>query len=115
MPRVKRGVIHLKKRKRLLKSTKGYKWGRKKLIRQATEAAHKAGVHAFTGRKTKKRINRRLWLIRLNAALKNYDLNYSKFIHLLKVKNIILDRKILSTLAQQQPLLFEHLIKKLKK
>jgi len=115
MPRVKRGVIHLKKRKRLLKSTKGYKWGRKKLIRQATEAAHKAGVHAFTGRKTKKRVNRRLWMIRLNAALKTYDLNYSKFIHLLRNKNIELDRKVLSTLAQKEPQLFANFIKELKK
>ncbi len=115
MPRVKRGIIHLKKRKRILKSAKGYKWGRKKLIRQATEAVHKAGVHAFRGRKVKKRINRRLWMIRLNAILKDYDLNYSKFIHLLKSKKIILDRKILSTLAQKNVNLFNQLIKEIKK
>ncbi len=114
MPRVKRGVIHLKKRKRILKQAKGYKWGRKKLIKQATEAIHKAGAHAYRDRKTKKRTARRLWQIRLNAAVRNYDLSYSQFIQLLKKNKIEIDRKVLSEIAQKYPTVFEQIIKQLK-
>lgn len=115
MPRVKRGVIHLKKRNRILKEAKGYKWGRKKLIKQATEAVHKAGVHAFRDRKVKKRLNRGLWQIRLTAALKEHELNYSKFINLLKQKKIELDRKVLSELAQKNPQAFNKIVAEIKK
>ncbi len=115
MARVKRGVIHLKKRKRILKSAKGYKWGRKKLIKQATEAVHKAGVHAFKDRKIKKRLNRGLWQVRLNAGLKKHGLNYSKFINLLKVKKNELNRKILSELAQKNPEIFDKIVTEVKK
>jgi len=115
MPRVKRGVIHLKKRNRILKSAKGYKWGRKKLIKQATTAIHKAGVHAFRDRKIKKRLNRGLWQIHLTAALKEHALNYSKFINLLKQKKITLDRKILSELAQKNPEIFDKIVTEVKK
>ncbi len=115
MPRVKRGVIHLKKRKRILKQAKGYKWGRKKLIKQATEAIHKAGVHAYRDRKAKKRTARRLWQVRLNAAVRNYDLTYAKFIHLLKEKKVELDRKVLSEIAKKYPEVFEQIVNFLKK
>jgi len=115
MPRVKRGVIHTKKRTRILKSTKGYKWGRKNLIRQATTAAKKAGAHAYRDRKVKKRTARRLWQIRLNAAVRQHDLNYSKFINLLKKNQIELDRKVLSEIAQKYPEVFATLIKQIKK
>ncbi len=115
MARVKRGVIHLKKRKRILKSAKGYKWGRKKLIKQATEAIHKAGVHAFRDRKTKKRLNRGLWQIRLTAGLKKHELTYSKFINLLKKKKNELDRKVLSELAQKNPDVFDKIVTEIKK
>ena len=115
MPRVKRGVIHLKKRKRILKQTKGYKWGRKKLIKQAITATYKAGVHAFTDRKKKKRVNRALWQIRLNAAVRQYDLSYSKFINLLAKKKIGLDRKVLSELAHKNPAIFAKIVEAVKK
>ncbi|MFH1890671.1 MAG: 50S ribosomal protein L20 [Candidatus Kuenenbacteria bacterium] len=115
MPRVKRGVIHAKKRKRVLKLTKGYKWGRKKLISQAITASNKAGVYAYRDRKVKKRTARRLWQIRLNAAVREHNLTYSKFIHLLKKKNIELDRKILSQLAVENPKIFEKIIEQVKK
>lgn len=115
MPRVKRGVIHLKKRKRILKQTKGYKWGRKKLIKEAITATHKAGAHAFADRRKKKRVNRRLWQVRLNAAVRVHDLSYSQFINLLKKKKIDLDRKVLSELAQKNPEVFAKLIEQIKK
>ena len=68
MPRVKRGTSHVKKRKKLLSQAKGFKWGRKKLIKTAKTAVTKAGAHAYKSRKVKKRINRRLWQIQINAA-----------------------------------------------
>jgi len=115
MPRVKRGTVHLKKRKRILKQTKGYKWGRKKLIKQAIEATRKAGPHAYVDRKKKKRVNRALWQIRLNAALRQHDSIYSKFINLLKKEKIELDRKVLSELARSHPNIFTSIVAQLKK
>ena len=115
MPRVKRGVIHAKKRRRILKQTKGYKWGRKNLIKQAITATHKAGAHAYRGRKLKKRTARGLWQIRLNAAVREHGLSYSQFIHLLKMNNIALDRKVLSEIAQTYPEIFNAIIKQIKK
>ncbi|MCX6795935.1 MAG: 50S ribosomal protein L20 [Candidatus Falkowbacteria bacterium] len=100
MPRVKRGRFHIKKRKRLLAKTKGYKWGRKKLIKQAKEAVVKAGAHAYIDRRKKKRTNRGLQQIKISAFVKEQGLSYSKFMGLLKKKSIILDRKILADLAE---------------
>jgi len=99
MPRVKRAKIHLKKRRNLLKRAKGYKWGRKNLIRLAATAVVKAGVHAYVDRKKKKRDNRALWQIKISAFTKERGLSYSKFIHLLKINKIELDRKMLADLA----------------
>ncbi len=115
MPRVKRGIIHLKKRRRILTLTKGYHWGRKNLIKQAITATHKAGVHAFVDRKKKKRVNRALWSIRLNAATRELGLTYSKFINLLRKKNIALDRKVLSELAINYPAVFQKIVEAVKK
>ena len=99
MPRVKRAKIHLKKRRNLLKRAKGFKWGRKNLMRRASTAVVKAGVHAYIGRKLKKRDNRALWQIKISAFTKEQGLSYSKFIHLLKINKIELDRKVLADLA----------------
>ncbi|NCP17354.1 50S ribosomal protein L20 [Candidatus Kuenenbacteria bacterium CG_4_9_14_3_um_filter_39_14] len=115
MPRVKRGVLHIKKRTRIFKQTKGYKWGRKNLIKQAITATHKAGAHAFADRRKKKRVNRALWQIRLNAAVRHYNLSYSQFINLLKIKKIELNRKVLSELAQKHPQIFAKIIESVKK
>jgi len=114
MPRVKRGTTHLKKRKKLLKSAKGYKWGRKKLIKQAKTAVTKAGAHAYVGRKLKKRDNRRLWQIKLNGAVREHGLSYSKFIDKLKKAKIDMDRKVLADLAENHPKVFEAIIKEIK-
>jgi large subunit ribosomal protein L20 len=110
MVRVKRGKVAHKRRKRLLKLVKGYKWGRKKRYRLAKQALIKALTYAYAHRKRKKREMRRLWQLQLNAALREKNLKYSQFINLLKKKNIILDRKILATLAKEHPEIFDKLV-----
>jgi len=99
MPRVKRGTMHVKRRRKLLAKTKGYKWGRKNLVKRAKEAAVKAGAHAYMDRRKKKRTTRSLWQIRISAFAKQHDLSYSKFMNLMRVNKIELDRKILADLA----------------
>lgn len=115
MTRIKRGKAHLKKRKRLLKRVKGYRWGRKKLIKLAKVAALKAGVYAYRDRRRKKREFRRLWQIKINAACRQLGLTYSKFIHLLKEAKIELDRKILAQLAENQLEVFQKIVEEVKK
>lgn len=115
MPRVKRGKTHVARRKRLLKRTKGYKAGRKKLIKAAKTAVNKAGVHAYRGRKLKKRTNRSLWQVQINAACRENGINYSSFINLLKKNKIDLDRKVLAEMANKTPKAFITLVKKVKK
>jgi len=115
MPRVKRATMHLKKRRNLLKRAKGYKWGRKNLMRAASTAVIKAGVHAYRDRKLKKRDNRALWQIKISAFVKDYGLSYSKFIHLLKINKIELDRKILADLAVNHKALMSKILEQVKK
>lgn len=114
MPRVKRGVTHSKRRRNILKQAKGFKWGRKKLIRAAKTAITKAGAHAYVGRKKKKAEFRQLWQVRLSAAVKPYGLSYSKLIDALKKKNIALNRKMLSSLAVDHPTEFKEVMKVVK-
>ena len=115
MPRVKRGTTHVRKRRNLLKKTKGYKWGRKSKIKLAKTATKKAGANALADRRKKKGVMRRLWQIKLNAALRLHELSYSKFIDLLKKNKVELDRKVLADLAENNPKVFENILKKLKK
>ena len=115
MPRVKRGKIHLKYRRNLLKRVKGFKSGRKNLIRAASTAVVKAGVNAFRDRRVKKRTSRTLWQVRLNAAAREYGVSYSKFMNGLKKANIGLDRKVLSELAIKHPAVFKKIIETVKK
>ena len=114
MARVKRGTQHVKRRKNLLAKTKGMMWGRKSKIRIARPAMLKAGVNAYRDRRNKKRSFRRLWQIRLNAAVRPLGLSYSRFIDGLKKANIILDRKILSNLAKDFPAIFKQIVEKTK-
>jgi large subunit ribosomal protein L20 len=115
MPRVKRGTTHVARRKRLLKQTKGYRWGRKNTVRAAKTAINKAGQHAFRDRKVKKRVNRGLWQIKINAAVRKHDLSYSRFIKLLKEAKIEIDRKVLAELAAKHPAVFDAIIAEVKK
>jgi len=114
MSRIKRGKSHLKHRKNILKLTKGYKWGRKNKIKLAKTAIWKAGSYAYRDRRNKKRSFRALWQIQINAACREHGLSYSKFINALKKKNIELDRKILSTLANQHPIVFQKIVESIK-
>ncbi|MBI2446417.1 MAG: 50S ribosomal protein L20 [Parcubacteria group bacterium] len=114
MPRVKRGKIALKRREKILKYTKGFKWGRKSKERAAKEALLHAWTHAYRDRRVKKRTARGLWQIQLNAAAREHGLNYSKFMHGLKKSNIELDRKVLSELAREYPEIFKEIINKTK-
>lgn len=115
MPRVKRGKTHVKKRKKLLKTVKGFRWGRKKLIRLAKTASTKAGAHAFVDRRKKKRTSRALWQIKINAFVREHGLSYSKFINGLKTKKIELDRKVLADLAQNNKKILAKIIEEVKK
>ncbi len=114
MPRVKRGKVRARKRKVLLNKTKGYKWGRKKLTKLAKPATKKAGVYAYRDRKVNKRTKRRLWQVKLNAAVREHGLTYSKFIDLLKKKKVGLDRKVLADIAENHPDVFANIIKLIK-
>lgn len=114
MVRVKRGKSARKRKKKILKQVKGFRWGRKNRIKLAKEALLHAWSHAFRHRKTKKRERRRLWQIKINAAVRALGLSYSKFINLLKKKNIEVDRKILASLAQDHPQIFEKIVEKVK-
>ena len=88
MTRVKRGTISLKRRRNVLKQVKGYRFGRSTKERQAREAIAHAGTHAFAHRKDKKNDFRRLWQIKISAAVVPLGLSYSKFIDALKKKSI---------------------------
>ena len=115
MTRVKRGKIATKKRRILLKQTKGFYAGRKSKERAAKEALLHAYEHAFRGRKEKKRERRRQWQVKLNAAAREEGLTYSTFIRLLKTKKVELDRKILAELAEKEPLVFKKIVAQVKK
>ena len=113
MARVKRGTHHVKRRRNLLAKTKGMMWGRKSKIKLAKVASLKAGAYAYRDRRNKKRTFRRLWQVRINAAIRPLGMSYSKLIHALKEKNVSLDRKILATLAKDHPSVFEKIVKSL--
>jgi large subunit ribosomal protein L20 len=114
MSRVKRGTIAAKKRRTILKMAKGYRHGSGSKERQAREAVLHAGVHAFASRRDKKNDFRRLWQVRINAALDPKGMSYSKFIDALHKANITLDRKILATLAEKQPATFDKILEAVK-
>ncbi len=97
--RIKRSVNALKKRRKVLRSAKGYRGSRGTLYRVAREAVMKSGNYAYIGRKLKKRDFRTLWIARINAACRQNGVSYSTFMHGLKVANITLNRKVLADLA----------------
>lgn len=114
MTRVKRGTIASKRRKKILKYAKGFRYGRKNKYRQAKEALLHAFSHSYKDRKRKKREARRLWTAKINAALKKEGLSYHHFIKLLKDREIKLDRKILAQLATDYPEAFSKIIESVK-
>jgi large subunit ribosomal protein L20 len=112
MPRVKGGQTALKRRKNILERAKGYRHSRSKKVRHAKEALYHAGKYAFNDRREKKNVFRRLWTVRVNAAVRAAGFpSYNRFIDALKKKNIELDRKVLSELAEKHPEIFEKIVK----
>jgi len=112
MPRVKRGTIAHKKREKLLKLTKGFRWSRKSKERAAKEALLHSLSRKFRGRKEKKRNFRTLWNVKINAAVRLQGTSYSKLIAALKRSKIALDRKILADLAEHEPAVFKKIVEK---
>ena len=115
MARVKRGVTANKRRKNTLKMVKGYRFGRSTKERMAKDAIFHAGTHAFRDRRTKKRVYRNLWTLRINAAAREAGWSYSKFIGALKAAGITIDRKALAGLAKDHPEAFTRFAATLKK
>lgn len=112
--RIKRAVNAVKKRRKILKLTKGYFGGKSKLYRVARQAKMKSESYAYVGRKLKKRDFRRLWITRINAACRLNGMSYSTFINGLKKAEITLDRKVLSDIAVSDPQGFTALVEKAK-
>ena len=112
--RVKIGTVRRKKHKKILKLAKGYWMTRHKRFKVANEAVMHAGQYAYHGRRLRKRDLRRLWITRLNAALKPHQISYSRFIAALKSKKISLNRKILSELAINDPQTFKSIVDSVK-
>ena len=110
MTRIKGGMLHAKRRRGILKHTRGYRWGRKSKIKLAKTAKMRAGQHAYVGRKVKKRQFRALWQIRVNAAARNEGMSYSALMGKLKKKGIVLNRKVLSELALNYPKAFSAIV-----
>ncbi len=108
--RAKKGSIHLKRRKKVLKAAKGFMGGRRRLIRTALSAVMKAGNHAFASRRQRKRQMRSLWITRINAATRQHGLSYSRFMSNLARSGVQLDRKALAELAISDPAAFETLV-----
>ena len=109
MPRAKRGNKRLERRKKILKRAKGFRGTKSKLYRSAKESVERALNFAYTGRKLKKRDFRSLWIVRISAAARLNGLNYSQFMHGLKLAGVELDRKILADSAAKQPETFAQL------
>lgn len=111
MPRVRRGTKHLHRRKKILKSAKGYYGAKSRLYRTAREAVDRALGYAYRDRRRRKRDFRRLWITRIGAAARLNDLSYSSFMSGLKSAGVNLDRKILADIAVSDPQSFSELAK----
>ena len=114
MPRVKRGVTARARHKKVLALAKGFRGRRKNVFRIAKEAVMKAGQYAYRDRRTKKRVFRRLWIARINAASRELGVSYSKFMAGLKKAQIGIDRKVLADMAVNDPAAFGSIVEKVK-
>lgn len=109
MPRVKKSVKSRQRRKKILAAAKGYRGGRGKLIRTASETVDRALKFAYRDRKARKRSFRSLWIMRINAAARQHGLSYSRLINGLKKAEVDLDRKVLAGIAVSDPQAFARL------
>lgn len=114
MARVKGGIMAHKRRKKVLKLAKGFYGAKSKQFRTAKQAVMKSGQYAYIGRKNRKRDFRKLWIVRISAACRLNDINYSTFMNGLKKAGIELNRKMLSEIAIVDPKAFTELTKKAK-
>ena len=114
MARVKRGVVAHARHKKVLKQAKGYYGARRKVYRVAKQAVIKAGQYAYRDRRTRKRTFRSLWIVRINAAARQYDMSYSRFMDGLNKAGIEVDRKVLADLAVHDIAAFGALAEKAK-
>jgi len=114
MPRSSNSVASRKRRKKILEKAKGYFLGRSKVYTVAKNAVEKAGLAAYIGRKQKKREYRSLWIARINAAVREEGLSYSRFIEKLTKSGINLNRKVLADLALNNPAAFKEIVAKVK-
>ena len=110
MVRARSGKTVIRKRKRLLKLTKGFRLSRHNLIRQSRVTLMRAGVFAFRDRRVRKRLFRRLWIVRINAACRMRGMRYSEFMYGLQLAMVALDRKSLSETAIHDPATFDKLV-----
>ncbi|GGD30861.1 50S ribosomal protein L20 [Malaciobacter pacificus] len=110
MPRVKTGVVRRRRHKKVLKQARGFFSGRRKHFRKAKEQLEHSLVYAYRDRRQKKRDIRKLWIVRINAACRLNDINYSRFMNGLKLANIELDRKILADMAMNDAAAFTSLV-----
>lgn len=111
MPRASRSVAKRKRHKKWLKRAKGFRGRRRKVFKLAKEAVLKAGQHAYFDRRKKKTVFRSQWQKSINAAVRPHGMSYSRFIALLKAKNITLNRKVLAELAIKEPATFSQIAK----
>jgi large subunit ribosomal protein L20 len=114
MPRAKRGTKARARRNKILKAARGMVGSRHAVFKVAQQSVYRAMQHAFAGRKQKKRDYRSLWITRINAACRSYDMPYSRFIHGLKQANIDLNRKSIADMAVNDPSGFGTLVEKAK-
>ena len=114
MARVKRGVTARAKHKKVLKKAKGYYGARSRVYRVATQAVTKAGQYAYRDRRQKKRQFRQLWIVRINAAARQFDMSYSRFINGMSKAGIEVDRKVLADLAVHDIAAFGQIAEKAK-
>tara|TARA_B100001057_G_scaffold397994_1_gene408347 strand:+ start:57 stop:404 length:348 start_codon:yes stop_codon:yes gene_type:complete len=110
MPRVTKSVTAKSKHKKILKSTKGHYGARSRLFKTAKQSNIKSLQYAFRDRKNKKRAFRSLWIARINAASKQLDVSYSKLINSMSKKDILINRKILSEIAVEDPSTFKKVV-----
>ena len=114
MTRIKRGVTARRRHKKIFKITKGFRGKRKNTVKLGSNAAMKAGTNAYLGRKLKKRTFHQLWVIRINAACREHDIKYSRFIYGLELAGIEINRKMLAELAVNNPDVFKAIVEKAK-
>jgi large subunit ribosomal protein L20 len=113
--RVKAGIVTRRRHKKILKMAEGYRGAASRRFKVANEAVMHALKYSYINRRERKREFRKLWITRINALSRQYDLTYSRFINGLKLANIEIDRKILADMAVNDPVIFEELVKKAKK